>query len=65
MRTIAVIVILAIMSVIYIGCKDNKNTNVNDVVVAADSLVVDSTKVVEMADTIKVVEVADSLKVSE
>ena len=65
MRTIAVIVILAIMSVIYIGCKDNKNTNVNDVVVAADSLVVDSTKVVEMTDTTKVLDVVDTLAVSK
>ena len=65
MRAIAVIIMLAIMSVIYIGCKDNKNTPTNDVVVAADSLVVDSTKVVEMTDTTKVLDVVDTLAVSK
>ena len=65
MRTIAILVMVCIMSVIYIGCKNDNTEKVDNVVIATDSLIVDSLKVVEMADTTKVIEIKDSLKVSE
>lgn len=63
MRTIAVILMVCVLSIIYISCKNTKTVE-NCEVPTTDSLVVDSTKVVEMTDTTKVVNV-DTLAISK
>lgn len=64
MRTIAVILMVCVLSIIYVSCKNCKTVE-NCEVPTVDSLVVDSTKVVEMSDTTKVLDVVDTLTVSK
>ena len=55
---------VCVLSIIYVSCKNCKTVE-NCEVPTVDSLVVDSTKVVEMTDTTKVLDVVDTLAVSK
>lgn len=63
MRKITVILMVCVLSIICVSCKNTKTVE-NYEVPTTDSLVVDSTKVVEITDTTKVVNV-DTLAISK